>query len=90
MPARFESPAVPPTEFIVLEFFMRCRATILAMGVLLALGAANAADVPKSSIRRLTAAVVRENLDLYERWAAYLRPQGRPSGIMPCAASYIP
>ena len=80
LPARFESPVVPIAEFIVLEFFMRCGATILAMGVLLALGAANAADVPKSSIRfGLTAAVVRENLDLYERWAAYLgRKVDRP------------
>ena len=55
------------------------RAT-LALAAFLALGGANAAEAPQEPIRfGLTAAVVRENLDLYERWAAYLgRKVGRP------------
>ena len=52
----------------------------LALVALLALSGAHAADAPKTPVRfGLTAAVVRENLDLYERWAAYLgRKVGRP------------
>lgn len=62
------------------RFLMNCARTGLLLGTLLALGVANAADAPKAPIRfGLTAAVVRENLDLYERWAAYLgRKVGRP------------
>ena len=50
---------------------------ILAAAMLLSVRGAEAAEPP---IRfGLTAAVVRENLDLYERWAAYLgRKVGRP------------
>src|SRR5665811_20048 len=50
---------------------------ILAAALLVLGPGAEAADTP---IRfGLTAAVVRENLDLYERWAAYLgRKVGRP------------
>ena len=53
---------------------------ILGLGALLTLGFASAAEAPKEPIRfGLTAAVVRENLDLYERWAGYLgRKVGRP------------
>ena len=59
---------------------MRYGRAVFAFWALLALNGANAADVPKEPIRfGLTAAVVRENLDLYERWAAYLgRKVGRP------------
>ncbi|MDR3389063.1 MAG: PhnD/SsuA/transferrin family substrate-binding protein, partial [Rudaea sp.] len=55
------------------------RAT-LALAAFLAFGGADAAEAPLEPIRfGLTAAVVRENLDLYERWAAYLgRKVGRP------------
>lgn len=55
----------------------------LRVGVLLALalmaGVAQAADAPQRIVRfGLTAAAVRENLDLYDRWAAYLgRKVGR-------------
>jgi phosphonate transport system substrate-binding protein len=50
---------------------------LLAAGLAASLGNATAAEPP---IRfGLTAAAVRENLDLYERWAAYLgRKVGRP------------
>jgi len=59
---------------------MRYGRAILGLGALLALGGASAAEAPKQPIRfGLTAAVVRENLDLYERWAGYLgRKVGRP------------
>jgi phosphonate transport system substrate-binding protein len=59
---------------------MRYGMPVLALGALLALGGSGAAEVPKEPIRfGLTAAVVRENLDLYERWASYLgRKVGRP------------
>lgn len=59
---------------------MRCVKAILALGALLALGVANAAEAPEPPVRfGLTAAVVRENLDLYQRWADYLgRKVGRP------------
>ena len=62
------------------QFFMSCARTVLALGTVLVLGGANAADAPKEPVRfGLTAAVARENLDLYERWAAYLgRKVGRP------------
>lgn len=59
---------------------MSCRRTLFALSALLApLIGANAADAPKDPVRfGLTAAVVRENLDLYDRWAAYLgRKVGR-------------
>lgn len=51
----------------------------LAMTVAVAC-AAEAAEASKRSLRfGLTAAVVRENLDLYDRWAAYLsRKMGQP------------
>lgn len=50
---------------------------LIAAGLVASLGGATAAETP---IRfGLTAAAVRENLDLYERWAAYLgRKVGRP------------
>jgi phosphonate transport system substrate-binding protein len=53
---------------------------VLALGALLLLSGAHAAGAPQQPIRfGLTAAVARENLDLYERWAAYLgRKVGRP------------
>lgn len=59
---------------------MRCGAIILAMGALLALGAAHATEAPTKPIRfGLTATVVREKLELYDRWAAYLGNKvGRP------------
>jgi phosphonate transport system substrate-binding protein len=59
---------------------MRCGAAILAIGALLALGAVHATEAPKKSIRfGLTATIVRENLELYDRWAAYLGNKvGRP------------
>jgi phosphonate transport system substrate-binding protein len=59
---------------------MRWGAAILAIGALLALGAANATEAPKKPIRfGLTATIVRENLELYDRWAAYLGNKvGRP------------
>lgn len=59
---------------------MRCVKAILALAALLTLGAAAAADEQQQPVRfGLTAAVVRENLDLYQRWAAYLgRKVGRP------------
>ena len=62
------------------QFFMSFARTVLALAAVLALSGAHAADAPKTPIRfGLTAAVVRENLDLYERWAAYLgRKVGRP------------
>ena len=62
------------------RFLMNCGRTGLLLAALLALGAANAVDAPKAPIRfGLTAAVVRENLDLYERWASYLGSKvGRP------------
>lgn len=56
------------------------RKIFFALSALLAaLAGANATDAPKEPVRfGLTAAVVRENLDLYERWAAYLgRKVGR-------------
>jgi phosphonate transport system substrate-binding protein len=64
----------------VRQFFISFARTVLALGAVLVLGGANAADAPKQPIRfGLTAAVARENLDLYERWAAYLgRKVGRP------------
>lgn len=59
---------------------MRYGMAILALGALLARGGASAVEAPKEPIRfGLTAAVVRENLDLYDRWAGYLgRKVGRP------------
>ena len=62
------------------EFLISCGRAVFALGALLALNGANAADGPKQPIRfGLTAAVVRENLGFYERWAAYLGNKvGRP------------
>jgi phosphonate transport system substrate-binding protein len=79
-PTGIEMSALPFPKLIVLRFFMRCIRMILALGSLLALSETNAADAQKAPIRfGLTAAVVRENLDLYERWADYLgRKVGRP------------
>lgn len=59
---------------------MRCGAAIIVLGALLALGAANATEVPKESLRfGLTATVAREDLKLYDRWAVYLGNKiGRP------------
>ncbi len=59
---------------------MRYRNAIFGLGALLALSGAGATETPKEPVRfGLTAAVVRENLDLYERWAVYLgRKIGRP------------
>jgi phosphonate transport system substrate-binding protein len=64
----------------VRQLFMNCGRMVLALAALLALSEAHAADAPRTPIRfGLTAAVARENLDLYERWAAYLgRQVGRP------------
>ena len=59
---------------------MNFMTTVLVLGVLLPLNGANAVEAPQQPIRfGLTAAVAREDLDLYERWAAYLgRKVGRP------------
>ena len=58
-------------------FNMMRTLALAACTLLLSLSHAAAADRPIQF--GLTAAVVRENLDLYERWAAYLgRKVGRP------------
>ena len=56
------------------------KALVALFGLLLALTSGPAVTADVSPIRfGITAAVVRENLDLYDRWAAYLgRRVGRP------------
>jgi len=56
------------------------RTLILVLGIVVAGGSLSAADAPSAPIRfGLTAAAVREDLKLYERWAAYLgRKVGKP------------
>lgn len=59
---------------------MRWGVVVLALATVLAIDGSRAVEAPREPIRfGLTAAVVRENLDLYERWASYLgRKVGRP------------
>ncbi len=56
------------------------RRSFLGLLTLIASGRVTLADPPEQIVRfGLTAAVVRENLDLYQRWAAYLGNKiGRP------------
>ncbi len=56
------------------------RTLILVLGIVVAGGSLSAADAPSVPIRfGLTAAAAREDLKLYERWAAYLgRRVGKP------------
>jgi phosphate/phosphite/phosphonate ABC transporter binding protein len=56
------------------------RRSVLGLLTLVASGRVALADPPDQTVRfGLTAAVVRENLDLYQRWAAYLGNKvGRP------------